>query len=276
VQEIRERGLRVESVDGDIALADVSVHDRPDTVPPVDVVIVATKTTGNADLAATLRPLVGPGSVVAMFQNGLGVEEQAEAVAPEAVVLGGLCFVCAFQVGPGHIRHVDYGAVTVAEHRTDGTPAGSTEAVDRLVADLQAAGVRADAQPDLVLARWKKLVWNIPYNGLSVVLDAETDDLMRADATRGLVHDLMREVQAGAASQGRVIDDAFVDRMLTDTEAMTPYRTSMRLDFDQHRPLELDAIYRTPLSRAEAAGASMPRTDALCRQLSFLDARNRR
>jgi 2-dehydropantoate 2-reductase len=208
-----------------------------------------------------------------MFQNGLGAEEEAARVVPGVTVLGGLCFVCSLQVGRGHIRHVDYGAVTVAEHRADGAPAGVTPAVEGLVADLVAAGVRATAQPDLVLARWKKLVWNIPYNGLSVVLDAGTDELMGDPATRALVHQLMREVQAGAASQGRAIDEAFVDQMLADTEAMTPYRTSMRLDFDQARPLELDAIYRTPLERA---GGVMPRTDALCRQLAFLDARNRR
>jgi 2-dehydropantoate 2-reductase len=273
--EIRRQGLRVESVDGDIVLPEVQVHDRPETVPPVEAVIVAIKTTGNADLPHVLEPLVGPGSVVAMFQNGLGAEEQAAAVAPGITVLGGLCFVCSLQVGPGHIRHVDYGAVTVAEHREGGGPAGTTKAVERLVDDLTGAGVRATAQPDLVLARWKKLVWNVPYNGLSVVLDAGTDELMGAPATRALVHELMREVQAGAASQGRAIDDSFVEQMLADTEVMTPYRTSMRVDFDQGRPLELDAIYRTPLERAAAAGVSMPRTDALWRQLAFLDARAR-
>jgi 2-dehydropantoate 2-reductase len=187
--------------------------------------------------------------------------------------LGGLCFVCSLQVGPGRIDHVDYGAVTLGEHRADGAAAGITPAVEAVAADLAAAGVKVTPQPDLVLARWKKLVWNIPYNGLSVVLDAGTDELMGDPSTRALVHALMGEVQAGAASQGRTIDDAFVDQMLADTDAMTPYRTSMKLDFDSGRPLELEAIYRTPLARARAVGVELPRIATVAAQLELLDRR---
>lgn len=270
---IRATGLHVTSVDGDIVLDEVQVHDHVEEVPAVDVVIVAIKTTANWALAELLPALAGPDSTVVMFQNGLGAEEQALAAVPAATVLGGLCFVCSLQRGPGRIEHVDYGAVTVAEHRSDGTPAGITPAVERLVDDLGGAGVRTSAAPDLVLARWKKLVWNVPYNGLSVVLDAGTDELMADLSARALVHALMQEVQTGAASQGRTIPDAFVEQMLADTEAMTPYRTSMKLDFDQGRPLELDAIYREPVERAVAAGSAMPRVEALAHALAFLDAR---
>jgi 2-dehydropantoate 2-reductase len=117
-------------------------------------------------------------------------------------------------------------------------------------------------------------VWNIPYNGLSVVLDAGTDELMADDATRGLVEALMREVVTAARACGHSIDDGFVGDMLTTTDAMTPYRTSMKLDYDERRPLELDAIYRIPIERANEAGAQVPRVDALWRQLRFLDQRN--
>lgn len=274
---IRDGGLHVTSVDGDIDLPDVDVVDADhlDDVPPADVVFVALKTTANAALATLLPPLVGPDTIVVLLQNGLGAEEQAADAVPGATILGGLCFVCSLQVGPGRIDHVDYGAVTLGEHRPDGTAAGITPAVEAVAADLAAAGVRVTPQPDLVLARWKKLVWNVPYNGLSVVLDAGTDELMADPSTRALVHDLMREVQAGAASQGRTIDDTFVEQMLVDTDKMTPYRTSMKLDFDAGRPLELDAIYRTPLARARAAGVELPRIATLATQLGFLDRRAR-
>ena len=129
--------------------------------------------------------------------------------------------------------------------------------------------------PDLVVARWKKLVWNIPYNGLSVVLDAGTDELMADSTTRSLAHQLMVEVQQGAAAQGRDVPDEFVEQMLVDTDAMTPYRTSMKLDYDSGRPLELDAIDRTPLDRAAAGGVSLPRIEMLAAQLEFLDQQAR-
>jgi 2-dehydropantoate 2-reductase len=173
------------------------------------------------------------------------------------------------------VKHLDYGRVTVGEHAGD-EPAGVTAAVAALVDDLAGAGIAARALDDLVLGRWKKLVWNIPYNGLSVALDAGTDELMADPATRVLVEALMWEVVEGAAACDRTIDGSFVAQMLADTEKMTPYATSMKLDFDGGRPLELDAIYGAPLAAARAGGFEMTRVQMLHDQLRFLDSRRGR
>ncbi|MEZ6081816.1 MAG: ketopantoate reductase C-terminal domain-containing protein [Pirellulaceae bacterium] len=84
---------------------------------------------------------------------------------------------------------------------------------------------------DLLKVRWSKLVWNIPYNGLSVVLNADTRQLMHDSASATLVEDLMREVCEAASRCGCSIDEAHVTKMLEDTRRMVPYDSSMRLDF---------------------------------------------
>jgi 2-dehydropantoate 2-reductase len=272
VDHLRAHGLVVESPDGDIRLPSVSVHAGADTVPAVDAVIVAVKTTDTAAVLDTVAALASGGADVVAMQNGLGVEDVLAGTAPDGVVLGAMCFVCANKAGPGHIRHLDFGRVTVGQHGADHV----TDAVDALVADLSDARLDASALDDLTLGRWKKLVWNIPYNGLSVVLDAGTDELMTDPSTRALVESLMREVVAGAAACGRVIPDRFVDQMLDDTVQMIPYATSMKLDHEAGRALELAAIYGTPLARARAAGIEMVRVQALYEQLCFLDTRSRR
>jgi 2-dehydropantoate 2-reductase len=55
---------------------------------------------------------------------------------------------------------------------------------------------------------------------------------------------------------------------------MKPYRASLKVDFDDHRPMEVEAIYGNPLRAAQQAGARMPLVETLYRQLRFLDARN--
>ncbi len=279
-EHVRAVGLRVESPGGDLLLHPdddpIEVHRDTTGLEPDDVVLVAVKTTDADEAARLLAPVVGEGTVVVALQNGLLVEQTLAEAAPGATVLGGMCFVCINKIGPGHVRHLDFGTVTLGEHVAGDEPAGVTPAVDAVAADLEAAGVPARRIADLATGRWRKLVWNIPYNGLSVVLDAGTDELMADPATRALVADLMREVVAAAASCGHPIDEGFVDEMLTTTEAMTPYAPSMKLDFDAGRPLELDAIYATPVAVAAAAGFAMVRTEALHRQLRFLEARARR
>ena len=165
---------------------------------------------------------------------------------------------------------IDFGPVSVGEHRSDGGVAGVTPAVAAVVADLDAAGVGGVAVPDLVLGRWRKLVWNVPFNGLAVVLRARTDEMLADPSATALVRALMDEVRAGAAPQGREIPSSFVDEMLTTTAGMTPYAPSMRLDFDAGRPLELDAIYAAPLDAARVAGVPLPATATLLAQLRFL------
>jgi 2-dehydropantoate 2-reductase len=127
---------------------------------------------------------------------------------------------------------------------------------------------------DLLTARWKKLVWNIPFNGLSVVLNATTTEMMADPDARALAEALMREVVADAAACGRQIGKEFVQKMLAYTAKMIPYRTSMKIDYDERRPMEVEAIYGNPLRAAKRAGADSPRLEALYRQLKFMDARN--
>ena len=266
-EHLAEHGLVVDHPGGRDHLQDLRME--PDGHP--DVVLVCTKST--ADVGALVASIAGPDSLVVAMQNGFGVEATLAAAVPGRTVLGAMCFTCDNRVGPGHVRHLDYGRVTLGERRADGDAAGITQAVDAVADDLVAAGVPVTREPDLERGRWKKLVWNIPYNGLSVVLDASTHELMADPATRSLAADLMGEVVAASVSRGHAVDAGFVDAMLTDTVKMAPYATSMKLDYDAGRPLEIAAIYDAPLAAARGVGCEMPRTAALAAQLHFLDRR---
>ncbi len=273
LDHVRRRGLVVESVYGDVRLDAPSVFGEVADIPPVEVVLVGLKTTANDKLGALLEPLVGEGATVVMLQNGLGIEEQAAAVAPRSEIIGGLCFTCSNRVGPGHIRHIDYGAITLASHRSDGSAAGITPAMEAVAEDLRGAGVEIDLAADLQEARWRKLTWNMPFNGLSVVLDATTEELMGHPATEALAGDLITEVVTAAAACGAAQPPHARDTILAMTRIMRPYATSMKLDAEAGRPMELDAIYAAPLAAARAAGAPMERLEALHAQLRFLDSR---
>jgi len=268
---VRGHGLRVDSIDGD-AVLEVDVYDDPALVPPSDSIIVAVKTTATAGVLDLLAPLVASDGSVLVMQNGLGVDALvADAVPDDIAVLGVMCFMCCNKVGPGHIHHLDQGAVAMGEHRADGAPAGVTPAVEAAVADLGAAGVTATALADLETGRWQKLVWNMAFNGLSVTADAQTDQLVNDPELRARAIEIMGEVVAAAAAVGHGFDAGFIDRMVTTTEAMTPYKPSMKLDFEAGRALELDAIYAAPIAAARAAGTDMPASAALLAQLRTLD-----
>jgi 2-dehydropantoate 2-reductase len=92
--------------------------------------------------------------------------------------------------------------------------------------------------------------------------------------TRQLVEQIMREVLADAHASGVPMDEEIVEKMLQYTDKMKPYRTSMKIDFDEHRPMEVEAIFGNPLRAAQKAGAKTPLLETLYRELKFLDARS--
>jgi 2-dehydropantoate 2-reductase len=269
------QGLKIDSPEGNFTLPEVKAYSSVEKMPMCDVIIVALKTTANHLLPKLLPPIVHENSVVLVLQNGLNVEPDVAKIVGDHRVIGGLCFVCSNKIGAGHIRHLDYSLVTLGDYAPNYQPAGITPRMQQIAADFQRGGIPIELAEDLLLARWKKLVWNIPYNGLSVVLDARTDDLMNDAGVQSLCEQLMQEVVAGAAAYERVIPQSFVQKMLDHTAKMTPYRTSMKIDYDEKRPLEIEAIFGNPFRAAQSKGIHLPLISMLYYQLKFMDSKNR-
>lgn len=271
---VREHGLQIDSKNGDFHLNDVLVYDDASKMPACDVTILGLKTTHNHLLPELLPAATGRDGVVLVLQNGLDVEADTAAVVGPDRVLGGCCFLCSNKVGPGHIHHLDYGRILFGRYSpADQPPVGVDEPLQALAADLKSAGIDAQATGDLWRARWRKLMWNIPFNGLSVVLDAATDQLMNNAAATRLAREIMQEVAAGSAACGRPQPEDAIETTMEHTRNMVPYDSSMRLDYKAGRPMELQAILGNPIAAAERAGAAMPKAQMLLDQLRFLEQR---
>ena len=268
---VREHGLICESKDGDFTLPKVHAYRSAAEMPRCDVVCLCLKTTQNHLLPNLLPPVVKDDGAVLVMQNGLGIEDDVAKIVGFERVMGGLCFLCSNKLGPGHIRHLDYGMVSLGEFSN----LGISDRMREIAADFQQAGIPVQLAEDLAVARWQKLIWNIPYNGLSVVLNANTDALMADPHTRQLVEQIMRETVADARAVSAPLEDEVVERMLGYTGKMKPYRTSMKIDFDEGRPMEVESIFGNPLRAAQKVGAKSPLLECLYTQLKFLDQRNR-
>ncbi|MBO3463082.1 putative 2-dehydropantoate 2-reductase [Aetokthonos hydrillicola Thurmond2011] len=272
-EHVRKHGLVIESVDGNFSLPQINAYQDVKDIPQCDVVVVALKTTQNQSLPKMLTSVVKDNGVVLVLQNGLGLEPEVAQIVGSTRVMGGLCFLCSNKLQAGHIRHVAYGHIILGDYTSNYYPAGITPRMQQVANDFKSAGIGIELTEDLFKARWQKLVWNIPYNGLSVILNATTAELMANVYSRKLVEQLMHEVLAGAKSCNCSIVDSFVETMLNYTDKMKPYRTSMKIDYDERRPMEVEAIFGNPLRMAQAAGTHLPQISCLYHQLKFLDAK---
>jgi 2-dehydropantoate 2-reductase len=252
--DVRARGLRIASPRGDFHLPVVRCAGTTAEIGPVDLVIIALKATSNASLEGLIPPLLREGTTLLTLQNGLGSDEFLAGHFGSARVMGGLCFVCLNRTGPGEITHVGEGRISLGEF--EGYPLPRTRA---LAAEFERCGVPCAVVDNLARERWRKLVWNVPFNGLSIA--GGGIDVARILADEGLLRRtraLMREVIEGARALGFEIPDSFVEENIARTRGMGAYRPSSLIDFLEGRAVEVEAIWGEPLRRATSAGAAMP------------------
>ena len=264
-QFVKEHGMQVDSCDGSFHLEHVNVYQYSKDMPKCDVVVVGLKTTNNHLLPDLLPPLLHEDTVVVLIQNGIGVEADVQQMFPNMQIVAGLAFICSAKTAPGRVNHQCYGSINLGNYSCKDDAFFNT-----ILNDFSNAGITVTSVP-YEEARWKKAVWNMPFNGMTVALNTRTDLLLKNPATRQLIYDQMMEVIGAARHMGVTgLDQAFADKMIQMTDEMTPYSPSMKLDYDFHRPMEIHYLYTRPLEIAREAGFPMPKLEMLEAELRFL------
>lgn len=264
---VSKNGLEIDSITGNFKIFPINAYNCTSEMPKCDVVFVCLKTTNNDLLKTMLLPLLHEKTVVILIQNGLGTEADLQKDFPSLQIAGAMAFICSAKVGDGHIKHMDQGSISIGSYSCQ-----DNSVLEQVDNDFKASGIESNIV-DLDAARWKKLIWNIPFNGMSVVLNTTTDSLLKNSDTRSLIHTLMLEVIRGANAVGKgqfSLDESLADKMISTTEKMVPYAPSMKLDFDHQRELELKYIYQKPIVEALSSGYDMKCTQMLLQQLRFI------
>lgn len=272
-EAVAARGLRIESVDGDVFLDHPHIARTSAEIGAVDWVICALKATAVEEARDLVAPCVGEGTRILLIMNGLGLEERFAEWFGRSRVFGGLAFTCINRGEPGTVHHIDYGPVTLAHLEDD--PAE----IEAALALWRGAKVKTLGAPCLLAARWAKLAWNVPFNGLTVTAGGVTTDrVLEMPGLREAAHAVMREViaagNADLAAHGldaRLDEDAIVADLIGRTDVMAAYRPSTMVDFLAGLAMEVDAMFEEPLRRARALGVPTPYLALITAQMASLD-----
>jgi 2-dehydropantoate 2-reductase len=270
-QEIRENGLTVHTGGKTHTVHPAGVYRSMDECPPVDYCIIATKVLPGLDRAALLGKTLSPETTIVLIQNGINIEEPIAQAFPENTIISCLAFICVTRTSPGVIEHLDYGRLVIGKF-----PEGGSERVDILARLFDSAGVNCTIDENIIQARWKKLVWNAPFNPLSVLAGGvDTREMLTHEEMIATVRRVMEEVVEIATAAGHPIGKDFIESMIADTGKMTPYRTSMLVDYENGRPMEVDAILGEPLRTARNMNVKVPVMQTLHSLLDMVDRKNR-
>ena len=231
-----------------------------------DYILVATKVLPSIKLSVMIESVVGPKTTIVLLQNGIDIEPPIAKSFPKNELISGLAFVCVCRTAPGVIQHLDYGRLTLGCF-----PKGRSTKIDLLHQLFLSSGIPCEISTDIIIERWKKLVWNVPFNSISVLGGGlNTREIIASSRSINFVKKIMQEVCRTAQSSKHTIPTQIIDQHLKHTKIMKPYKTSMLLDYQAGNPMEIEAILGNTMRIALRNGVETPFLSCLYNLLKLL------
>ena len=280
---VRSGGMKL-LMSGAEQIARVTATDRLSEVSEQDLVILALKAHQLSAVAAELKSLCGPRTLVVTAQNGIpwwyffryegpyqrtilqSVDPGGKLVANIDVdqVIGSIVYPAADIVSPGVIRHIDGDRISLGE--LDGK---DTERLRMLVQLLRKAGFKARISSDLRSEIWVKLWGNSTFNPISALTHATLVEICQFQPTRELTESAMGEAQAIGEKVGAHFGVS-LEKRIAGAESVGRHKTSMLQDVESGRPLELEALVGSVLELGRLTGVATPSLAAIYACTSLL------
>jgi 2-dehydropantoate 2-reductase len=255
LKAISTHGLRVDSVKGDFVVKPVQATSDPEQVGVVDLIILGVKTWQVNGAAQAMRPMVGPETVILPLQNGVETPAHLAAELGSRHVLGGLCALVTWIMGPGHIRHIGVEPFV----RLGELDNHLSERVQRLREMFVSAGVSVEIPSDIHAAMWKKFLNIVPFGSLGAVSRAPIGVLLEVPETRKLMQQGMREICELARTKKIVLSEKIVDKAMAALEKIPARGTSsLQRDIIAGKRSELDAWTGAVVRIGEEEGVPTP------------------
>ena len=224
-----------------------------------DYLLITSKVLPEIDPAKLIAgaPLAVSTALV-LIQNGIAIEERLAERFPEQEILSAVAYLCASRPESGKIVNTGPGKLEMGSY----PPGSPSPAAKRLAELFTRGGAPCRLLENVQTARWRKLLWNVPFNPVSVLAGgADTSRLCDGAELEKLCRGLMDEVIKTAASEGIVIDPGEADDMMAYTKSLKPYNSSMLQDYLAGRPLEVEAILGNTLRIAARNRVSVPQME---------------
>jgi 2-dehydropantoate 2-reductase len=273
--EIREKGYDINSIAGDFIFHPAKVCSDPSEISAdIDAVVLATKVLPDIDRVELLRtaaklPHTPP---IVLIQNGIGIEDEIAAAYPDNEIISCVAYIGASRKSFREIVHTGAGRLIIG--RFGG---GDSPFARKLAEVFISGGVPCCVTDDIALERWRKLLWNLPFNPVSVLAGGlDTRELCDGKDVEKLCSVLMDEVIECANACGVKLTRAMADEQFVYTKDFPPYKTSMLQDYSAGLPLEVEAVIGNMLKIADRFSLAVPYSRCCATLLASLDRKKQR
>ena len=272
LRAIRQAGLRVESLSGDFVVYPATATDNVSEVGAVDLIIVGVKAWQVPDAARAMRPMVGSQTTVLPLQNGVDAAGQLAAELGVDRVIGGLCKIVSFLIGPGHIRHAGF-APSVVIGEMDNRRTGRIVAIHDVLAR---AGIDTAIADDIQVALWTKFLFIASFSGMGAIANAPAGKLRSDPELRAQMLRAMEEIRTLAKARGINLPANAIETVMAGVNALPEDATSsMQRDIGAGKPSELESQNGAVVRMAHESNIEVPVHEFIYQTLKPLEEKAR-
>ena len=258
---LRARGLTIRSGGGSIVIHPVRAVAGPVEAGTDSELVLFTVKGYDTDAAArALGPVVGPRAAVLTLQNGVESEERLVAALGADRLLLGTATISTTVSEPGIIDQAN-----PLSRIQMGEPSGAiTPRVEAIASVLRDAGVEVRVAGDIRAAIWEKFIRLAPGATLTSACQATISEVHSTAEGADLYRALITETVAVGRVAGAPLPSDAVEKALAFIHTLPPgMKTSMQLDFEHRRRVELEDITGAVVRLGRRLGVATPVYDIL-------------
>ena len=255
LRAIKANGLQVDSTSGDFTINPAKATDDVKDVGDAELVVLGVKAWQVPDAARAIKPIVGTNTMVLPLQNGVDAVQQLVDELGGDNVVGGLCKIVSFVVGPGHIRHAGFTPSIVIGERNN----RRTDRIVTIAETFNRAGLETTIATDIQVALWMKFLFIASFSGVGAVADAPAGVIRSNPKWRAQVISAMEEIYALAHARGvKLPADAITTVMAAVDGLPVDATSSMQRDIAAGKPSELESQNGAVVRMAHESGVDVP------------------
>jgi len=255
LRAIRANGLKVDSPIGDFVIYPAKATDNVSEVGETDLVVLGVKAWQVPEAARAIKPVVGPTTTVVPLQNGVDAVPQLVAELGPHNVIGGLCRIVSFVVGPGHIRHSGFTPSIIIGELDN----RQSERIETIAQVFKHAGLDTTIAADIQVALWTKFLFIASFSGVGAMAGAPAGVLRSDPKWRAHILSAMEEIYMLAHARGVKLPSDSVAKVMAAVDGLPEDATSsMQRDIAAGKPSELESQNGTVVRMAREAGVDAP------------------
>jgi len=255
MRAIKESGLQLESINGDITVHPELVTNDINEVGTPDLILLGVKSWQLSEVASELKKIISKDTIVLPLQNGADNYEKLTEILPKENVLAGLCFIVSYIEKPGKIKHASF-EPRIVFGEADNSQSERISIISNLFSEARIDFLNPE---NVQLEIWKKFLFICTISGIGGLTRVSIDKIRNSAYLFDLMKQTSAEIRSVANAKDIPLNNEHIEKAFQIIENQPQGTTaSTQRDIMEGKPSEIENFNGFIVREGERLGIKTP------------------